>query len=287
MAIFLEDTNSEKLTLSEEFHLIEVNNYQMCEAAAAADAAWGNITIQAMREEYQALNEGNDENKKGIKNFFSRIIEWVKDFFKTLKDRIKNIFNYLTDATYRMEVFYKKYQKEILKGYEMSKNSDIKVTLPTGFKKLLVVNTFGPAFYNKTKNFSNSEEVENYVKDEIGYDANLTDQKLDLFNAAPVAMENVRIAKSAMKWVKSIASDIQMKLNELDAIAKKGSKAVDQDKQDEAKEATEKSKEKQKKVNISNKVLKEYLRIANTMLATSFKVVKKLYSIGKNNIVKK
>ena len=132
MAIFLESNTNTNMTTNQLTESIDYECYKFNEAIAYSEATWSNIIISSMQEEYRSLSEGKVLNEgigQSIKNFFIKVIEWVKKILGKLKNFLSGVVNKLVFSFGGVRDFALKNGKAIMDGASKLKKKDSKITL--------------------------------------------------------------------------------------------------------------------------------------------------------------
>ena len=273
MAIFLEDTavaKKETFSLNECTEAIEYGCHSLNESIAYSEAAWQNIIITSMKEEYKVLSEaketGDEEAKKSgigeaIKTFFKRVIEWVKRMFIKIKDFVKSVWDKLTDLGTRVQDFAKKHEKEIRAG---GANCETTVTINKWKNGIPFVDVIANTF--KSGKFSDLEAVDAAMKRFIEEEGTT---EVAVKDVAGTAIEGALKAGHATKGIVANIKAIEKPLKETDKAANEGLNANDEAKAQKAKEKVEKGKT---EVNTNSKMASACVKLVTRALKDAHKV---------------
>jgi hypothetical protein len=307
MSIFLEDKISSNINIEKinEFendfknNSNEIKEYcsDLNEAIAYQEAAWSNIIIVTMQEEYKLIKEEKNLNEAS-KKLFEKVIEWCKNFFEKIKNTINNSFNKLVLMCTNALSYIKKHGK-------IDDMSNIEV--PDNYRdKTLEITEMTLLTGNNSKDYEVSEYLETNIKDicdsindyietldfikierkekiEIKYSDLIKNKKL-LDNA----YSNLSDGNVAVKNVKKNIDCLTAELRVTERIAKIGisvSKSLKQSDEEKINKCQEEVKENKEKIIKYNRAISVLLSYSATTMISSLKI----YNIAiklKNNIVK-
>lgn len=268
MAIFLEDSLAVKNTfsLNECTESIEYSCHSLNESIAYSEAAWQNILISSMREEYKVLSEAaNEEEKKSgvgdaIKTFFKKVLEWVKKMFLKIKNFAQKVWQQLTDLGTRVADFATKHEKEINSG---GIKCETKVTVNNWKKDIPVIGVISSAF--KEGKFDSLEDVDKKMKEFIEEGTKEVIVK-DVYMAA---VNGAKYARKATKEIVANIKAIEKPLKDTDKAANEGVNANNEEKAQKAKEKVEKSKN---EVTTSSKMASNCVKLVTRAIKDAHKI---------------
>lgn len=288
MAIFLEDTavaKKETFSLNECTEAIEFSCHSLNESIAYSEAAWQNIIITSMKEEYKILSEaketGDEEAKKSgvggtIKNFFKKVIEWVKKMFLKIKNFFSNTMGKLLALFGSIENFVKLHENEIRTGASKCEE-EIQVSdwYTTGIAQVDgILNQF-VAVENKAKSL---EDVDAVVKKIIKSDGT---KSVKVSSSVDAAINNAKKFKEVKKSISELVKGIEKSLGETDKAAKEGLNSNSEEKSQVAKEKVENGKN---KVSSNSKISSQCVKLITRCAKDSHKInvaAYKAYKAGK------
>jgi hypothetical protein len=306
MSIFLEDEDLGKDieqstdTKPEEINQEEIDNIEkeasefddeinekcrdLKEAVAYQEAAWSNIIISTMQEEYKLIKEEGNVTE-AVKNFFKTIREWCKNLFQKIKDSVTKAIDKISMLVAKSASHYKKY------GKISDKIDSNNINIPKKYQdeKVLVKQYIIINSKNKEKHVDNLDsidvicsEIKKWLEDdtttgeiktgniELSYKEILSSPYTLLKNAEYNLEHGITAVNDAKKDINKMSNS----LKETDNSAKEGESAKDEETANECKEKVKINKAKTMKYNrelsvlisLSSSAMNQSLKIYNAAL---------------------
>jgi hypothetical protein len=248
------------------------------EAVAYQEAAWSNIIISTMQEEYKLLKEEED-SKEASKGFFRKIIDWCKTLFEKIKGAINTAVNKLTVMANNCIGHYKK-------NGNIGSLSDI----PENYKEKKIVFKYATNngseegldsindLCEKVKKWTESGESVDGLKvesKEYTYEEALKEGGI-ITKAETNLKDGMTVIKNAKKYINGLSTD----LKNTESSAKKGESATDDNTINECKEEVKKNKTETTRRNHAISVL---ISVGTSILANSMKVYNAALKCQKKN----